>query len=133
MSTETRTVRFLDLEAQNAPIRDEVLARWGEILDSNAFILGPAVRSFEQAFAAYCEAEHCIGTGSGTTAIQLMLMGAGVGPGDEVITAPNTFIATVEAIAAVGATPVFADADPTTWLLDPEATEAAITERTKAI
>ena len=133
MSTDTRTVRFLDLTAQNAPIREEVLARWGEILDSNAFILGPAVRSFEQAFAAYCEAEYCVGTSSGTTAIQLMLMGAGIGPGDEVITAPNTFIATVEAIAAVGATPVLADADPTTWLLDPDATEAAITERTKAI
>jgi len=133
MSTDTKTVRFLDLHAQNAPVREEIEARWAEILDKNAFILGPAVSSFEKNFAAYCDAEFCIGTSSGTTAIQLMLAAAGIGPGDEVITAPNTFIATVEAIAAAGAVPVLADCDPTTWLLDPDATEAAITENTKAL
>ena len=132
MSTDTKTVRFLDLHAQNAPVRAEIEARWAEIVDANSFILGPAVKGFEQSFAEYCEAEFCIGTSSGTTAIQLMLLAAGIGPGDEVITAPNTFIATVEAIAGVGATPVLADVDPTTWLMDPEKTEAAITERTKA-
>lgn len=133
MSTDTKTVRFLDLHAQNAPLRAEIEARWAEILDTNAFILGPAVKSFEAEFASYCDAEFCIGTSSGTTAIQLMLTAAGIGPGDEVITAPNTFIATVEAIDAVGATPVLADCDPQTWQLDPAAAEAAITERTKAM
>ena len=133
MSTDTQMVRFLDLHAQNAPLRDEILARWGEIIDSNAFILGPQVSAFEKAFAEFCEAEFCIGVNSGTTAIELMLRAAGIGPGDEVVTAPNTFIATVEAIAATGATPVLADVDPTSWLLDPDAARAAITERTKAL
>lgn len=133
MRTETRTVPFLDLTAQNAPLRSEIESAWSEILDRNAFILGPAVKSFEQMFAAYCEAKHCVGVDSGTSALQLMMQACGIGPGDEVITAPNTFIATVEAIAATGATPVLADVDPKTWLLDPDTVESRITERTKAI
>lgn len=133
MRTEIQRIPFLDLTAQNAPLRAEIEARWAEILDRNAFILGPAVESFEKAFAEYCEAPFCIGINSGTTALQLMMAAAGVGPGDEVITAPNTFIATTEAIAALGATPVLADVDPRSWLLDPDAVEARITERTKAI
>jgi dTDP-4-amino-4,6-dideoxygalactose transaminase len=133
MRTDQQRIPFLDLSAQNAPLRSEIQARWAEILDHNAFILGPAVQSFEKAFAAYCEADFCIGINSGTTALQLMMAAAGVGPGDEVITAPNTFIATTEAIAAVGATPVLADVDPKSWQLDPGAVEAKITERTKAL
>ena len=133
MRTDIRTIPFLDLSAQNGPLRARIEAAWSEILDRNAFILGPSVSAFEAAFAAYSEAEHCVGTNSGTSALQMMLQACGIGPGDEVITAPNTFIATVEAIALAGATPVLADVDPVTWLLDPAAVEAAITERTKAL
>ena len=133
MRTDVRTIPFLDLSAQNGPIRARVEAAWSEILDHNSFILGPAVANFEKAFAAYCENSHCVGINSGTTALQLMMHACGIGPGDEVITAPNTFIATTEAIAAVGATPVLADVDPSSWLLDVDAVESAITERTKAI
>ncbi len=133
MRTDTSQVPFLDLTAQNAPLRNEIELAWANILDSNAFILGPAVSSFEASFAEYCEAKYCVGVDSGTSALALMMRACDLGPGDEVITAPNTFIATVEAIASTGATPVFAEVSPETWLLDPEAVEARITERTRAI
>jgi dTDP-4-amino-4,6-dideoxygalactose transaminase len=133
MRTDTQTVPFLDLAAQNGPLRAQLDAAIARVVDAGAFVLGPALRSFEEAFATYCEAPHCVGVNSGTMALQLMLQGAGIGPGDEVITAPNTFIATVEAILASGATPVLADVDPTTWLLDPAAVEARITARTRAL
>ena len=133
MRTHTPPIPFLDLTAQNAPLREEIDAAMKEVIDRNAFVLGPALVSFETAFAAYCEAHHAVGVSSGTTALQLMMQAAGIGPGDEVITVPNTFIATVEAIAATGATPVLADVAPKTWLMDPAAVEAKISSRTKAI
>lgn len=133
MRTNTRRVPFLDLDAQNKPLRAEIESAIARVVDTNAFILGPALQDFEAAFASYCGAAHCVGVNSGTAALQLMLQAAGIGPGDEVVTAPNTFIATTEAIAAVGATPVLADVDPKTWLLDAGKAAAAITPRTKAL
>lgn len=133
MRTDIQQVPFLDLHAQHRPLRpalDEALAA---IIDLNAFTLGPAVQDFEEQFAAYCETSRCIGVSSGTEAIHLMLRAHGIGPGDEVITAPNTFIATLEAIAAAGATPVLADVDPETWLLSPATVEPKITAKTKAV
>lgn len=133
MRTDIKTVPFLDLAAQNTPLLEDIQARWAPILENNSFILGPAVRDFEEEFASYCEASRCVGVNSGTTALQLMLAACGVGAGDEVITVPNTFIATTEAIAAVGATPVLVDVDPQTWLMDCDLVESRITERTKAL
>lgn len=133
MRTDIKTVPFLDLAAQNTPLLEEIQALWAPILENSAFILGPAVKDFEEDFASYCEAARCVGVNSGTTALQLMLAACGVGPGDEVITVPNTFIATTEAIAAVGATPVLVDVDPQTWLMDCDLVEARITERTRAL
>ncbi len=95
--------------------------------------MGPEVRAFEEAFAAWCRARYAVGVSSGTAAIELTLRALGVGPGDEVITTPFTFIATAEAISATGATPVFADINPATYNLDPVAVEAAITPRTRAL
>jgi dTDP-4-amino-4,6-dideoxygalactose transaminase len=95
--------------------------------------MGPEVRAFEEAFAAWCQARFAVGISSGTAAIELTLRALGVGPGDEVITTPFTFIATGEAISATGATPVFADIDPATYNLDPAAVEAALTARTRAL
>ncbi len=133
MRTHTPPIPFLDLSAQNGPLRAEIEAAMAQVIDRNAFVLGPALVSFETAFADYCQAKHAVGVSSGTTALQLMMQAAGIGPGDEVITVPNTFIATVEAIASIGATPVLADVDPVTWLMDPAAVEERITGRTKAI
>src|SRR5262249_10244759 len=127
------TVPLLDLRAQYARIRDEVLQTLQEVADSGIFVLGPHVRAFEEAFAAHTGAAHCVGVNSGTSALHLALLAAGVGPGDEVVTAPMTFIATCWAITYTGATPVFADIDPATWTLDPEQVEARLTPRTRAI
>jgi len=95
--------------------------------------MGPQVKAFEGAFAAWCGVGHCAGVASGTAALDLVLRGLGVGPGDEVITVAHTFIATAEAISAVGARPVFVDIDPQTYTMDPQALAAAITPRTRAI
>jgi dTDP-4-amino-4,6-dideoxygalactose transaminase len=133
MRTDIQRVPFLDLAAQNTPLLEEVQVRWARILENSAFILGPEMRDFEEAFASYCEASRAIGVNSGTTALQLMLAACGIGPGDEVITVPNTFVATTEAIAAVGATAVLVDVDPQTWLMDCDLVEAKISERTKAL
>lgn len=133
MRTDIQRVPFLDLAAQNTPLLEEIQARWASILESNAFILGPAVAEFEEEFASFCDAPCAVGVNSGTTALQLMMQACGIGPGDEVITVPNTFIATTEAIAAVGATPVLVDVDPQTWLMDCDLVEARISERTKAL
>jgi dTDP-4-amino-4,6-dideoxygalactose transaminase len=127
------TVPFLDLKAQLASIRPEIDAAVQGVLDSAHFILGEDVTAFEQEFAAFCGVRECVGVDSGISALELPLRAAGIGPGDEVITVANTFIATVLAIAATGATPVLIDADPRTYLLDPAALEAAITPRTRAI
>jgi dTDP-4-amino-4,6-dideoxygalactose transaminase len=103
------------------------------VLDSCAFTLGPEVAAFEKAFAAYSQAMHGIAVNTGTSALHLALLAAGVGRGDEVITVPFTFVATASAIDYTGARPVFVDIDPQTYTMDPKALEAAITERTRAI
>jgi dTDP-4-amino-4,6-dideoxygalactose transaminase len=126
-------VPFLDLQAQLEPIRHEVDAAIKEILDSTGFILGPSVAGFEADFARDTDRSHAVGLNSGTSALHLALLAAGVGPGDEVVTTPHTWISTTWAISYVGATPVYADVDPDTGNLDPASTEAAITSRTKAL
>jgi dTDP-4-amino-4,6-dideoxygalactose transaminase len=103
------------------------------VLDKTAFAGGPFVERFEQSFAAFCGSAHCIAVGSGTEALWLSLLGLGVGQGDEVITVPNTFIATAEAISFCGARPVFVDVKEGTYTMDPGLLEGAITPRTKAV
>lgn len=124
---------FLDLRAQFAAIRDEVMAAVTRVMESQQFILGPEVALFEQEFAAKFNAKHAVGCASGTDALILALMAAGIGAGHEVITTPFSFIATAGSIAFVGATPVFVDIDPAAFNIDPERIEAAITPRTRAI
>jgi dTDP-4-amino-4,6-dideoxygalactose transaminase len=131
--TNVMDVPYFDLKGQYDTIREEILAALDRSCREASFILGTEVALFEQEFAAYCEVKHCVGLNSGTSALHLALLAAGVGPGDEVITTPNTFIATVEAIAYTGARPVFADVDPATANIDPDRIEAAVTPRTKAI
>jgi dTDP-4-amino-4,6-dideoxygalactose transaminase len=107
-------IRFVDLAAQNAEIRDEVEQSFAQIHAQTAYVNGPAVKHFEEEFAAFLGVRHVIGVSNGTDALRLALLALGVGPGDEVITTPMTFIATVEAIVQVGARPVFVDIDPQT-------------------
>ncbi len=126
-------VPYFDLTAQYAELRSEICAALDRVCQNTSFILGGEVTRFEQAFASYCAVKHCVALNSGTSALHLALLSAGVGAGDEVITTANTFIATVEAICYTGATPVFADIDPATANLDPALIEQAITKRTKAI
>jgi dTDP-4-amino-4,6-dideoxygalactose transaminase len=126
-------VPFLNLRAQHDPIRAELLAAINEVIDSSAFAGGPYVARFEEDFAAFCRVPHAIGVGNGTDALWLPLLAQGIGPGDEVITVPNSFMATAEAISYCGATPVFVDVDERTYTMDPARIEAAITPRTKAI
>src|SRR5436853_3107294 len=126
-------VPFLDLEAHHAPLRDEFNHAIGEVIDSGAFAGGPFVEKFEEAFASYCGCQHAIGVGSGTEALWLSLLACGIGPGDEVITVSNTFMATAEAITYSGARPVFVDVDERTYTMDPAGLEAALSPRTKAV
>ncbi len=126
-------VPFLDLRAQHDPIRSELLAAIEQVIDQNAFAGGPFVQRFEESFATFCGTTHAIGVGNGTDALWLALLALGVGPGDEVITVPATFMATAEAISYCGAKPVFVDIDERTYTMDPQFLEAAITPRTKAI
>ena len=123
-------VQFVDLKAQYQSIKPEVDAAVLKVLESCAFI---NARGFESEFAAYTGAKHCVGLANGTDALFLAMQALGFGPGDEVITAANTFIATAEGISWTGATPVFVDCDPQTYTLDPAKLEAAITPRTRAI
>jgi dTDP-4-amino-4,6-dideoxygalactose transaminase len=127
------TVPYFDLKAQYGLLHDEIQAAIDRVCQNTTFILGEEVERFEQAFAEYCEVKHCVALNSGTSALHLALVTAGIGAGDEVITTANTFIATAEAIAYTGATPVFVDIDPATANIDPEAIEQAITDRTRAI
>lgn len=129
----TPAIPFVDLAAQYAAIKDEVGPAIDRVIESQAFIQGPFVKQFEVDFCAAHGALHGVGCSNGTAAIQLALQALGVGAGDEVITVPNTFFATVEAIAEVGATPVFVDIDPRTHGIDGAAIEAAVTSRTRAI
>jgi len=129
----SQKVPFLDLKAHHDPIRQEVMAAINEVIDVNAFAGGPFVAKFEEAYAKFCGAKFCVGVANGTDSLWFSLLALGVGAGDEVITAPMTFMATAEAISYAGARPVFVDIDPRTYTLDPARIEAAITPRTKAI
>jgi len=126
-------VPFLDLKRQYEEIRDEVGEAIGRVLDSGQYVLGDEVAAFEREFAAYCGSRHAIAVNSGTSALHLALLAAGVGPGDEVITVPMTFVATVAAIDYIGARAVLVDVDPATYTMDAARLEAAITPRTRAI
>jgi dTDP-4-amino-4,6-dideoxygalactose transaminase len=126
-------IPFVDLKAQYAGIKPEVDAAIQGVLDSCQFTLGSEVAEFEKEFAAYCGTGHGAGVNNGTSALHLSLLAAGIGPGDEVITSPFTFVATVAAIHYTGAKTVFVDIDPATYTMDPALIEAAITPRTKAI
>ena len=126
-------VPFLDLKAHHDPIRQEVMTAINEVVDANAFAGGPFVARFETAYAAYCETKYCVGVANGTDSLWFSLLALGVGPGDEVITVPMTFMATAEAITYAGARPVFVDIDSRTYTIDVTKIEAAITPRTKAI
>ena len=126
-------IPFVDLKAQYASIKDEVNPAIQEVLESCQFTLGAKVAAFEEAFAAYCQAQHGVAVNTGTSALHLALLAAGVGPGDEVITVPFTFVATVAAVYYTGARAVFVDIDPRSFTMDVGAIEAAITPRTKAI
>ncbi|MBD3298131.1 MAG: aminotransferase class I/II-fold pyridoxal phosphate-dependent enzyme [candidate division Zixibacteria bacterium] len=126
-------VPFLDLKAQYASIKDEVRTAIDAVLEKCAFVLGPFVKEFEDNYAQFCGTKHCVAVDTGTSALHMALLGAGIGPGDEVITAANTFIATCEAISYCGAKPVLVDMDETTYTIDPKLIEAAITSKTKAI
>lgn len=124
---------MLDLTAEIAAVRPELDAAWTRVLESGQFVLGPEVAAFEAEAAAYLGVPHAVGLNSGTDALLLALRALDVGPGDEVITTPFSFFATSETILTVGATPVFVDLAPGTFLLDPEAAAAAVTSRTRAL
>jgi dTDP-4-amino-4,6-dideoxygalactose transaminase len=126
-------VPFLELHSQIAPLRNELDQALARVIDSCGFVLGEDVAAFEREFAAFCEARHCVGVDSGTSAIHVILRALEIGPGDEVIVPANSFIATAEAVSLAGATPVFADVEPDTALLDPHRLAAAIGARTRAI
>lgn len=133
MSTPKMSVPFIDLTAQRLPIAAEINAAIARVLDSNAYILGEDVRLFEEEFAVYCETKYAVSVDSGTSALELALRAYGIGPGDEVITVANTFIATTFAITYTGAQVVLVDVDPYTYTMDVNALQQAITARTKAI
>ena len=126
-------IPFVDLKAQYTSIKSEVDAAIAGVLESCQFTLGPEVARLEEEFAAYCQAPIGVGVNTGTSALHLALLAADIGPGDEVITVPFTFVATVSAICYTGARPVFVDIDPVTFTMDPAAVAAAITPRTRAI
>ena len=126
-------IPFLDLKSQYRSIKNEIQRAINNVLESSAFALGPAVEEFEEKFADYCRAKYEIGVNSGTSALHLSLTALGIGPGDEVITTPHTFISTVWAISYTGATPVFVDIDPKTFTIDPAKITEKITDKTKAI
>ena len=126
-------IPMVDLQIQYQQLKAEIDRAIAGVLDTSYFILGPQGQAFEAEAAAYLGVKHAIGVSSGTDALHLALRAAGIGPGDEVITSPFTFIATAEAIAYVGATPVFVDIDPHTFNLDPKLVAGAVTPRTRAI
>lgn len=126
-------VPFLNLKAQYETIKDEIHDAINQVIAKTAFAGGPFVSQFEKEFAEFCKCQYAIGVGSGTEALWLPLLALGIGRGDEVITVPNTFIATTEAISFCGATPVFVDIDDKTYNMNPDLLEAAITPKTRAI
>src|SRR5947209_7801130 len=126
-------VPFIDLRSHHEPMMGELVDAFRQVTETSAFAGGPFVARFESEFAAFCGTRHALGVGSGTDSLWLSLLALGVGPGDEVITTPNSFMATAEAISLCGARPVFVDVDPVTYTLDPAQLEEAITLRTQAI
>jgi dTDP-4-amino-4,6-dideoxygalactose transaminase len=126
-------VPFLDLKTQYQTIKPEIQTALNEVLENTAFAGGPFVAKFEKEFAAFCECKHAVGVGSGTDALWLALLALGVGKGDEVITVPDTFIATAEAITYCGAEPVFVDIEESNYNMNPALLKKAITKKTKAI
>lgn len=137
MSLKTKDSRKLiplvDLKSQYAGLKEEIGKAISEVLESGDFILGAQLSCLQEEIAAYCSTQYGVGVGSGTEALHLALLACGVGPGDEVITTPFTFIATAEAIVHCGAKPVFADIEPSTYHLDWRQVERLITRRTRAI
>lgn len=128
-----RSIRLVDLRRQYEPLKPQILAAITDVLDGMNLFLGENVYHLEREFARFCQVKHAVGVGSGTDGLYLALRACGVGPGDEVITVPNTFFATVEAIVLAGARPVFVDIDADTYTMDPKQLEAAIGPRTRAI
>jgi dTDP-4-amino-4,6-dideoxygalactose transaminase len=126
-------VPFLDLKAQHLMLKAEILPLWEDILDSASFVGGKHVNAFEEEFAKACDVAFCICVGSGTDALRFILLALGLQLGDEVITVPNTFIATSETISQAGGKIVFVDVDPGTYNMDPTKIEMAITPKTKGI
>lgn len=126
-------IPYLDLKAQYARIKPEIEIAVSNVLASGHYVLGPEVSQFEEEFAEYCGARFGIAVNSGTSALHLALLSLGIGPGDEVITTPFTFVATAAAIRYTGARPVFVDVNPDTLTIEPAGIEAAVTSRTKAI
>src|SRR5262249_22159198 len=122
-------IPLVDLKAQYLSIKSEIDAAVLSVLGSGEYILGSEVRNFEQEFAAYCGSRESVAVNSGTSALHLALLAAGIGPGDEVITVSMTFVATVSAITYTGAIPVFIDVDPETLNMDPGKINAAVTKR----
>lgn len=133
IDSRTKPVAFLDLAAMHAPIRSQLDAIWQDTLAGSAFIGGTAVETFEQRWAQYCGARHCVGVANGTDALELILAGLGIGPGHEVLVPANTFVATAEAVVTAGATPKFVDVDPGSLLITAEHIAAAITPQTRAV
>jgi dTDP-4-amino-4,6-dideoxygalactose transaminase len=128
-----RKIPLVDLKAGFEPIKDEVMRSIESVFSHMNLYIGPNVQSLEEEFSSYCGAKYAIGVGSGTEALHLALLSCGVRNGDEVITSPNTFFATVEAIAYTGAKPVFVDIDPFTYTIDSSLIEGKISSKTKAI
>src|SRR5689334_16815464 len=133
LAPKVEAVPYLDLPAQMRPIRKEIEAAIARTLDNCSFCLGPDVAQFEKDFARFCDAQHCVGFNSGTSALHVALLLLNIGPGDEVISTPCTFVATSWAISYVNAKPVYVDVDDATFNLDPKLIEQAITPKTKAI
>lgn len=133
MATTLPPIPLVDLQTQSRAIKEDVMARIGDVIDGARYILGSEVSEFEEQFAAYCKAKHCIGVANGTEALHMALRALEIGPGDEVITAGNSFAATAFAIAYAGADAVLVDIDPVDYNIDVSLIEQAITEKTKAI
>ena len=125
-------IPFIDLKSQFEALEPRIRERMDRVLAHGQYILGPEVQELEEKLAEFVGVEHCLGVASGTDALQIALMALEIGPGNEVITVPYTWISTAETIALVGAKPVFVDIEPDTWNMDPGKIEAAITERTRA-
>src|SRR5512140_3746733 len=133
MTEKNGAVAYLDLAAHMRPLRKEIDAAIGRTLDNCSFCLGPDVAQFEKDFARFCGARHCVAFNSGTSALHVAMLLLKVGPGDQIITTPLTFVATSWAISYAGATPVYVDIDDATFNIDPKQVERAITPKTKAI